>query len=199
MASLGKRCRENDSCFAASNKLFKVSATWVEEQAPCPNHGWAMAPVVMSQDVVMGDAWQEPEVNTDRYYRSTAPVATFTVLQRPVDPPPSPFVRSPLQALPAVPAPNRWVQPQPAPAPVQHFYPPAVPIRAAAAGVHRYHFDPVPYRPRRKSFRELAVQKFKQALPPLTAVVALVSWAAVLLSSENPQAWLPWYTQTFVE
>jgi hypothetical protein len=189
MTSLGKR-RRDLSCFDEPMK-FKVSATWVQGQAPSPNHGGGMGAVMVSQDVVMHDAWPPAQVNTERYC-SAAPVATFTVVPRAVDPPLSLFARSPLQALPAVPAPNNWVYLQPAPAPVQKCYPPPVPIRAAAAGVPRYHFDPVPYRPRRKSFRELAVQKFKQALPPLTAVVALVSWAAVLLTSENPQAWLPW-------
>ena len=190
MALLGKRGRDL-SCFDEPMQ-YKISKTWVQEQAPLPHHGWAVPPVVMSQEVVMRDAWRVPREDTERYCYSAAPVATFTVVPRAVDPPPSLFVRSPLQALPAVPAPNSWVHLQPAPAPVQKFYPPPVQIRAAAAGVHRYHFDPVPYRPRRKSFRELAVQKFKQALPPLTAVVALVLWAAVLLTSENPQTWLPW-------
>ena len=144
--------------------------------------------VVMSQDVVMQDAWRVPRVDTERYYHSAAPVASFRALPRAVEPRQDLCRGGTFQA----PAPNRWVQPQAVPAWVQENYHPPAPIQPAASGVHRYSFNDVPYRPRRKSVCELAVQKFKQVLPPLTAVAALLVWAAALLSSENPQTWLPW-------
>lgn len=181
----GKRGRDSAD-LDESDRYHKVH---VRKQAHCEtHHHWVMPSGVVSQEVVMRDVQWMPRVDTSQTserFHSVAPRASFKVLPRAVEPPSRASVRFNWQDSPPMytfqtPAPNRWETARPQ----ESYYRPAQ-IPASDSSCYKSRYADEPYVPRRRrgwELREIAVKKFKEALPALAVVATLVGWAGVLLS-----------------
>ena len=174
---LGKRGRDSAD-FDELERYPKLWKTWAPNPCEIPS-------VVFPQVAVMQDVWVPRMADTPRAPERFNP----RVLPRADTPrasvgfnwwdsPPMYTSQAPESHIPLVHPRAETARPQ------ESQYRPAQ-IPASDPSCYKSKYADEPYVPRRRrgwELREIAVKKFKEALPALAVVATLVGWAGVLLS-----------------